>query len=209
MRAESLLKEKLILVVDDEKDILDSVEEILDLCTVHKLSDYQTALQFLLSYTYDIVILDIMGVNGFELLKISVKRGFPTVMLTAHALNPESLKKAIKLGAVSFLPKEKMSELKDFLEEVVLEGGKPMWKRLFDRMGDFFTKRFGPGWKEKDLFFKDFQDEIRKEQAVAASSKKWASLGISIHDHEGVECNRNNEHLIEKNGVTKPFGPER
>ena len=70
------------------------------MCRVHKAVDYNTAVQHLLGYTYDIVILDIMGVNGFELLKTSVFRGFPTVMLTAHALTQEALKKSIKLGAV-------------------------------------------------------------------------------------------------------------
>ena len=106
MTAESPLKDKLLLVVDDEPDVLETVEEELDMCMIHKATDYDTALQYLLSYTYDIVILDIMGVNGFELLKNAVSRGFPTVMLTAHALSAESLKKSIKLGAVSFLPKE-------------------------------------------------------------------------------------------------------
>ena len=111
MNSEDLLKEKVILVVDDEPDIVDTVKEVLDMCTVHTAQDYDTAIQYLLSYTFDIVILDIMGVNGFELLKTSVERGFPTVMLTAHALTPEALKKSIKLGAVSFMPKEKMPEL--------------------------------------------------------------------------------------------------
>jgi DNA-binding NarL/FixJ family response regulator len=86
-----------------------------------------------MSYTFDIVILDIMGVNGFELLKTSVKRGFPTVMLTAYALTPEALEKSIKLGAVSFLPKEKMSDLDEFLADVVLKGGQPVWGKLFDK----------------------------------------------------------------------------
>jgi DNA-binding response OmpR family regulator len=98
------LKGKTILVVDDEPDVLDTVAEELDMCIVDKAQDYNTALQYLASYTYDIVILDIMGVNGFELLQNSVDRGFPTVMLTAHALTPDALKKSIKLGAVSFPP---------------------------------------------------------------------------------------------------------
>ncbi|MFH1930376.1 MAG: response regulator [Pseudomonadota bacterium] len=116
MTSESPLKDKVVLVVDDEPDVLETVAEELDMCLVHKAGDYDTALQYLLSYTYDIVILDIMGVRGFELLKNAVSRGFPTVMLTAHALSPESLKKSIKLGAVSFLPKEKTSELTHFLK---------------------------------------------------------------------------------------------
>jgi CheY-like chemotaxis protein len=162
MSVESPLKDKVILVVDDEPDVLETVEEELDMCLLHKATDYDTALQYLLSYTYDIVILDIMGVNGFELLKNAVSRGFPTVMLTAHALSPESLKKSIKLGAVSFLPKEKISELQSFLEDVVLGEGKPVWKKLFDRLGSYFNKRFGPDWKEKDRFFKEFEQELRE-----------------------------------------------
>jgi DNA-binding response OmpR family regulator len=159
---ESPLKNKVVLVVDDEPDVLETVAEELDMCLVHKAGDYDTALQYLLSYTYDIVILDIMGVNGFELLKNAVSRGFPTVMLTAHALSPESLKKSIKLGAVSFLPKEKTSELTIFLEDVVLERGKPVWQKLFDKLGNYFNKRFGPDWKEKDKFFKEFEEELKK-----------------------------------------------
>jgi CheY-like chemotaxis protein len=163
MNEESILKDKVILVVDDEPDVLETVEEELDMCLVHKATDYDTALQYLLSYTYDIVILDIMGVNGFELLKNSVSRGFPTVMLTAHALSPESLKKSIKLGAVSFLPKEKISELRHFLADVVLGEGKAVWQKLFGKLEGFFNKRFGPDWKERDAFFHEFEESLKKE----------------------------------------------
>ena len=162
MAEESPLKGKTILVVDDEPDILETLEEELDMCIVHKAADYSTALQYLLSYTYDFVILDIMGVNGFELLKNAVSRGFSTVMLTAHALTPESLKKSIKLGAVSFLPKEKMSSLREYLEEVYAGGGKPVWQKLIYRMGDYFNKRFGPGWKEKDKVLREFEEELKE-----------------------------------------------
>ena len=158
----SPLVDKTVLVVDDEPDVLETVAEELDMCLVHKAGDYDTAVQYLVSYTYDIVILDIMGVNGFELLKQSVSRGFPTVMLTAHSLSAESLKKSIKLGAFFFLPKERMTELTRFLEEVVLGGNKPIWQKLFDRLGGYFDKRFGPDWKEKDRFLKEFEEDLKK-----------------------------------------------
>ncbi len=164
MSSESALKNKVILVVDDEPDVLETVEDELDMALIHKAGDYDTALQYLLSYTYDVVILDIMGVNGFELLKNAVSRGFPAVMLTAHAVTTDALKKSIKLGAVSFLPKEKMSDLKEFLEDVVLGGGKSIWIKLFDRLGDYFNKRFGPDWKEKDKFFREFEESLRKSE---------------------------------------------
>jgi CheY-like chemotaxis protein len=162
MGSQSVLKDKIVLVVDDERDVLEVVAEELDMCLVHKAQDYDTALQYLLSYTYDIVILDIMGVNGFELLRDSVSRGFPAVMLTAHALTPEALKKSIKLGAVSFLPKEKLSALQTFLEDVVLGEGKPVWQKLFERLGAYFQKRFWPDWKERNQFFKQFEEEMKR-----------------------------------------------
>ena len=157
---DSPLKDMAILVVDDEPDILETVEEELDMCLVHKAEDYETALQYLLGYTYDFVILDIMGVNGFELLKTSVSRGFPTVMLTAYALTPEALKRSIKLGALFFLPKEKLPELRDFLEYLVQNKGKAGWAKFFDHFGSYFNKRFGPDWKEKDKFFKEFEESL-------------------------------------------------
>ncbi len=161
--ATSILKGKAILVVDDEPDILDTVEEVLDMCMVYKAPDYNSAIQLLLGFTYDIVILDIMGVNGFELLKIAVRRGFPTVMLTAHALTTEALKNSIKLGAVSFLPKDKINDLPYFLENVVLGAGRPVWKKLFDRLESFFNERFGKDWKEKDKFLKEFDESLKAE----------------------------------------------
>jgi len=166
MNSESPLKDKVILVVDDEPDVLETVGEELDMALIHKAGDYDTALQYLLSYTYDVVILDIMGVNGFELLKNAVSRGFPAVMLTAHAVTTDALKKSIKLGAISFLPKEKMSELKEFLEDVVMNGGKSIWIKLFDRLGAYFNKRFGPDWKEKDKFFREFEDSLKKSEGA-------------------------------------------
>lgn len=167
MSGDSPLKGKMVLVVDDEPDILESVEEELEMCVVHKAGDYETALQYLLSYTYDVVILDIMGVNGFELLQQSVSRGFPTVMLTAHALTPEALKKSIKLGAVSFLPKDQLGRLLAHLEDAVTGTKKQTWQKLFERLGSHFNKRFGPDWKERDRFFKEFEEELKRETPLS------------------------------------------
>lgn len=162
MKKASLLKDRHILVVDDEPDVLEFVGEALNMCLIDKAANYETALQYIQNYSYDIVILDVMGVNGFELLKDAVSKGFPTVMLTAHALSPESLKKSIRLGAVSFLPKDKMSELEEFLGDVVLGGGKPVWQKLFDKLGGYFNRRFGPDWEEKDVFFKEFAAGLKE-----------------------------------------------
>jgi DNA-binding NtrC family response regulator len=166
MPSSSPLENKVVLLVDDEPDILESVSEELGMCLVHKADNFETARQYLLSYTYDLVVLDIMGVKGFELLKLAVAKGFPAIMLTAHALTPEALKKSIKLGAVSFVPKEKVSELKPFLEEMLLNGVKTGWSNLLGRLGSYFNVRFGPDWQEKDKFLKDFFKELEKDSSA-------------------------------------------
>ncbi|RJQ85157.1 MAG: response regulator [Desulfobacteraceae bacterium] len=162
MDASQILKDKVVLVVDDEPDVLDTVADVLESCLVTKARNFETARQYLMNFTYDIVVLDIMGVDGFELLKMSVRRGFPTVMLTAYALTAEALEQSIRLGAVSFLPKEKMSELDEFLADVVLGGNKPAWESLFRKLGYLFNKRFGPDWRERNAFFKEFEASLRK-----------------------------------------------
>ncbi len=162
MSSEGPLDGRMILVVDDEPDILETVEEALPMCRIRTAQDHETALQYLLGYTWDAVVLDIMGVDGFKLLKVATSRGIPAVMLTAHALTPEALKKSIKLGAVSFLPKERISDLHDFLVEVVTVGGESPWIRFFDKLGVFFDRRFGPDWKQTDEFFREFEEKVRK-----------------------------------------------
>ena len=160
MTPDRLLENKVVLVVDDEPDILDAIAEQLDMCRIYRAKDHEIALQLLAGFKFDIVILDIMGVKGFELLKKSVSKGFPTIMLTAHAMTPEALKESIKLGAVSFLPKEMMAELDTYLVDVITNSKKMVWKNLLDKLSDYFERQFGADWKEKDEFFKKFEEEI-------------------------------------------------
>jgi CheY-like chemotaxis protein len=156
---ESYLKGKHILAVDDEKDILETIEDILEGVNVDRASDYDSASRKIKEKRYDLAILDIMGVNGLNLLEEAVERGIPAVMLTAHAVNPETLMTSIQKGAISYLPKEKLAELDDLLEKLIgaFERGDPPWKLLFEMLGDYFNDRFGPEWKEKDKeFWSDF-----------------------------------------------------
>ena len=83
MDLDSPLKGKTLLIVDDEPDVLETLADLLDMAIIHQARDYGTAVNYLNKNSYDAVVLDIMGVNGFELLKTSVQRGYPTVMLTA------------------------------------------------------------------------------------------------------------------------------
>ena len=149
------LKGKRILIVDDEPDVLDSLEELLSMGKVTTASSFKDAEEKLQTQYFDITVLDIMGVEGYDLLDIANKKGVPAVMLTAHALSPENMVKSYKEGAASYLPKEEMVNIASFLDEILeAKGkGKNTWSRWYDRMGSFFEKRFGKDWQKTDEEF--------------------------------------------------------
>ena len=161
----SYIKGKHILAVDDEEDVLETIQDILEGADVDRAKDYETASQKIRDNVYDLAILDIMGVNGLQLLDETVAKGIPTVMLTAHAINPETLMTSIRKGAISYLPKETLSELDTLLNELLNAGtqGQPPWRILFDKLGKYFDERFGKGWKEKD---KDFWSDFNRTYQI-------------------------------------------
>jgi DNA-binding NarL/FixJ family response regulator len=150
---ESILNGKRILAIDDEPDVLAVLEEeIRNTCpntAIEKETTYDKAADLLRSNSYDLVILDIMGVRGFDLLEIAVKRGFKVAMLTAHVLSPEALKKSHDLGARAYLPKDKLGGLVPFLEDILKYDHETGWKRLIKKLEDYFDEQFEPEWKKK------------------------------------------------------------
>lgn len=155
LRTKSCLEGMRILAVDDEEDVLDAIEEDLAFSHVDKASDYHTAKEKIAKGKYDLAILDIMGVDGLNLLQETVSKGIPTVMLTAHAMNSDTLMTSIQRGAIAFLPKEKLVELEALLTNILeaYHSGKPTWKILFEELGEHFDEKFGPGWQEEHSDF--------------------------------------------------------
>jgi len=165
-----ILKDKKILIVDDEPDILETLMELLDMCLIDSAPDFETAKKFLSKNTYDAAILDIMGVRGYDLLQITTQKEIPALMLTAHALSPEHLIKSIKEGAHSYVPKDKMVDIETFLSDLILAHEKGLKKhgRWFEKLKPFFDKQFGPEWREADKdFWRDFDIQylVTKEEA--------------------------------------------
>ena len=148
----SILDQKKILAVDDEPDVLHVLkEEIVSNCSdciFDTASTYDEAVRLLQSTNYDLIVLDIMGVRGFDLLDIAVKKNLKAVMLTAHALSPENLKRAHDMGARAYLPKQKLGEIVPFLEDVFKYDFEPGWKRVYEAFRDMFTALWGRDWEE-------------------------------------------------------------
>lgn len=99
-----------VFIVDDDKDVRESLQELLESVGLHSLS-FGTAREFLSSPRPDgpsCMILDVRlpGISGLDLQR-ELKKGnvsIPIIFLTAHADVPMSVK-AMKSGAVEFLTK--------------------------------------------------------------------------------------------------------
>lgn len=163
------LQGKHMLAVDDEPDILAVLGEELDKYGIKldKATTFEGARQRMVSYTYDLVILDIMGVQGFDLLKLASSRKLPAVMLTAHALSPEALKKSIELGARAYVPKDEIDKIGPFLEDVLNLSYEAAWKSLLTKLGGYFGAHFGPDWRKSE---EEFWEEFEKNLDVKEST---------------------------------------
>jgi len=161
MDVEKILKGKRILIVDDEEDILDFLTELLEMCKVDRASTFEDAKALLESNYYHVAVLDIMGVRGYELLEIANKREIPALMLTAHALSQENLKKSFKKGAAYYVPKDEISKVDVFLADILdaIDKKKNVFVKWYERLSGFCDRRFGPNWKEDDP---DFWNSLMK-----------------------------------------------
>ena len=158
MTQPDVLNGKKILVVDDEPDILETITEILGMCETETAQDYETAAHLLRGKSYDMAILDIMGVNGYGLLEIANQNDIPALMLTAHALTADNLVASIKGGAYAYLPKNEMVNIEGYMVDL-LESRKNNKKSnaWYKKLLPFFNNSFGDNWKEKDPeFWMDF-----------------------------------------------------
>ncbi len=167
----SILKGKRILCVDDERDILDVLKGEIEVaapdCRVDTATTYEEAAELLASWTYDLAVFDIMGVRGFDLLEMAVKRPYPVpvVMLTAHSLSPDALRRSIEIGARAYLPKEHLGAIVPFLEDVLTYEYGPVWKRALKAIEGVFSTGWGPYWRNTDPeFWKQFEERIASDR---------------------------------------------
>lgn len=155
------LENKRVLLVDDEPDVLESLEELLSMCKTARAKTFEQAKKLIETQEFDIAILDIMGVDGYQLLKLAKKKNIVTVMLTAHALSPDNIKRSYLGGASSYIPKEEMINIEDFLLDVLKdrEEGKNPWVNWYRRLESFLTDKFGSDWDKEDKKFWNKKDQ--------------------------------------------------
>jgi len=157
------LAAKKILIVDDEPDILETIADLLDMCATETAQDFDTAASLLEQKSFDMAVLDIMGVNGYDLLEIANQNNIPALMLTAHALTADNLIASIKGGAYAYIPKDKMVEIEDYMIDLfkARQKGLESSNAWFNELAPFFDLKFGDNWKEKDRGFWDGFDKTQ------------------------------------------------
>jgi len=141
-------KRRSLLVVDDEPDVLEQIGELLEgSYTIAFAKSFDQAVAAFDKAVPDAAILDIMGVNGEELL--SRFRGkTPCIMLTAHALTPVHLKRTATAGARLYLPKDELVRLPEYVERVLGGPRESHWRWLMGRLN--FARWFGSAWTKDD-----------------------------------------------------------
>ena len=142
-----ILKGKRILVVEDEVDVWKVLRFELATCTVDHAGTYEEGRERLGAGGYDLAILDMLGVRGFDLLE-EFGRKIPCIVLTARALTEKDLSIAMEHGAALFVPKHEIGGIDEYVAKV-LEGQRPLWGWLFRRVD--FARWFGPGFKPPAL----------------------------------------------------------
>lgn len=157
MDPDKILRGKRILIVDDEEDVLDFLTELLEECKIDRASTFEEGKNLLESNYYDAAVLDIMGVKGYELLEVAKGRKIPALMLTAHALSRDNLKKSFQKGASYYVPKDEIGRVNLFLADILdaIDKEKNVFARWYERLSGFCDRRFGPDWKDDDPEFWD------------------------------------------------------
>jgi CheY-like chemotaxis protein len=142
MAEHTLLDGKRVLAVDDEQDVLDTLVDLLPMCEIVTAPSFEAAKELLES-----------------------------VMLTAHAWSPDNLVRSIKEGAVSYLPKEELTNITDYLTDVLTaqKEGRDPWKSWHDRLPvSYFEKRWGAAWKDNDRqFWETFKAGLKAKRAAS------------------------------------------
>ena len=119
------MEKKLVLLVDDERDFVDTLAERLDIRGINARVAYdgETALDMVQSETYRAMVLDLRmpGIDGIEVLRKTSRLlpDLPVIILTGHG-NEKDREKCFGLGAFAYM--NKPVDIKE-LAEIIKKSG--------------------------------------------------------------------------------------
>lgn len=172
-----------ILIIEDEKDIRQSVADILKINNfrVTEAADGHEGLITALKIRPDIIISDIMmpGFNGHELVKHlqtnSALADTPVIFLTAKA-QPADFRAGLKLGAADYITKPfKMKELLDSIHRIIrkVEAAKHKEQKFFTL---FFENPFSGVFYMEENKFKKINKRFSEITGFSANEMQHKAL---------------------------------
>ncbi len=171
------MSKPIVLIVDDEEGIRDSLSGIFEDegCNALSAKSGEEALRLLSENSPDLILLDIWlpGMDGIQTLKEinSIKPDIPTIMISGHG-NIELAVKATKMGAYDFLEKPLS------LEKVLIVSKRALEKRTLERENIALKENLTKKWQliGESKKIKELKDQI---EMAAKSNSRVLILGES------------------------------
>lgn len=154
---QSMIYNKRILIVDNDPNFFPILErkvrEASPNCKVDMAATYLEAVEEMVSWSYDLVIMgDIVGSKS-SLLDIAGIRRFPVALLCPDDPSSITSKRTFQTRRKACFPKEKMGQIIAFLHDSVGNGSGPKWKYFLKKTIGFFNTR-GSGTREQSAHLK-------------------------------------------------------
>lgn len=155
--SQSMIYDKRVLIVDNDPNFFPILErkvrEASPNCKVDMAGTYLEAVEEMVSWTYDLVIMgDIVGSKS-NLLDIAEIRKFPVAVLGPDDPSSITSRRTLQMRLKAHFPKEKMGQIITFLQDSVGNGSRPRWKYFLKRIIGFFNARW-PGYGEQRAHLK-------------------------------------------------------
>jgi CheY-like chemotaxis protein len=126
---------KQILAVGGNPDVLGVLQErILEVYPESQCIKATTSLlavELIIAWAFDLLILDFQGIEIKDLLDLASLRDIPVILLTAIGLSSDKVQGLIKKGSSILFPKEKLGEIGFVLEDLLFKTEMAKLKQVF------------------------------------------------------------------------------
>jgi hypothetical protein len=127
-----------VLGLSQEADLLlivkEQIRRFCPICLFDMADTFDIGVQYLASYSYDLVILDLKTDRRYELLKRASSHNLPAIVLIEDECDPKTAIHLIMSGVQSFLPKSKITEIVPAIEQILHIKSMTTWKRTFKKL---------------------------------------------------------------------------